>query len=294
MEIDSESTVLSVFNEEIKEHNMERRSSALQFKKLLLQTDKQSWERKLSKESFDFSLFDIQETLYENCAVESTSSEILEKSRLQSFTEDMNQHGLSRDQDFQLETKSIPEGINFLLNESSYSQCLQLNARSNQSKPWSRTEEVFLVGAVFERLFRVGSLSPNKKKKTERKSSPSGAQECWNGIKDTYDQSLIKYSTKNQIEFIPRTTAALSRHYKVMKARLAKQVEMGKEEIENFKVLYFEWCLLDNARDLEETINQRHLAVSPSQKMRRRAISLCGTQCEQNDLLGNRKRKHSI
>lgn len=90
---------------------------------------------------------------------------------------------------------------------------------------WSHKEEVFLIGAVLERFFRVGSLSskPNSQPKTK------DSNECWDDIKDIYD---IAWQNHSMITNIPapyeRSANALARHYKVMKSNLNKPGYEGK------------------------------------------------------------------
>ena len=90
---------------------------------------------------------------------------------------------------------------------------------------WSHKEEVFLIGAVLERFFRVGSLSSKPNAQPRSKDS----NECWDDIKDIYD---IAWSNHSMITNIPapyeRSANALARHYKVMKSNLNKPSYEGK------------------------------------------------------------------
>eukprot|EP00511_Aplanochytrium_stocchinoi_P000174 CAMPEP_0204823136 /NCGR_PEP_ID=MMETSP1346-20131115/1254_1 /ASSEMBLY_ACC=CAM_ASM_000771 /TAXON_ID=215587 /ORGANISM="Aplanochytrium stocchinoi, Strain GSBS06" /LENGTH=362 /DNA_ID=CAMNT_0051949675 /DNA_START=267 /DNA_END=1355 /DNA_ORIENTATION=+ len=90
--------------------------------------------------------------------------------------------------------------------------CNQNVVRSNQ---WSRIEDVILVGVVFERFFDQGSLSNGGNRGND--------DACWSVLKGKYEKLLAIYAHryKRCHEFKERTAMAISRHYKVMKARVA-------------------------------------------------------------------------
>lgn len=90
---------------------------------------------------------------------------------------------------------------------------------------WSHKEEVFLIGAVLERFFRVGSLSSKPNSQPKSKDS----NECWDDIKDIYDVAWRNHSIITNIPApYERSANALARHYKVMKSNLNKPGYEGK------------------------------------------------------------------
>lgn len=92
---------------------------------------------------------------------------------------------------------------------------------------WSHKEEVFLVGAVLERFFTVGSLSSKPGK--QKKDGGVGQNECWEDIKHIYDRAWDNHACIAAIEPpYERSSGALARHYKVMKAILNKDDNIGK------------------------------------------------------------------
>lgn len=111
------------------------------------------------------------------------------------------------------------------------------STESPKWKSWSHEEKTFLVGAVVDRFFRIGSLS-------SRKSGDSDG-DCWNFIKSTYDTYWDKYTSHTGIKRpCERTAPALSRHYKVMKAKISSNDQKGitrytfRDFYKDFELIY--------------------------------------------------------
>lgn len=119
------------------------------------------------------------------------------------------------------------------------------NSRWNS---WSHDEEVFLVAAVFDRLYRRGSLASSTKGENK---------DCWTNIKVFYDKVWAKHSNGAVNHNVERSTTALSRHYKIMKERASQAEKAGHYQL-YFKVFLQEWenvynkdNKLINPRDLQ-------------------------------------------
>ena len=82
------------------------------------------------------------------------------------------------------------------------------------SSKWSHIEEVILVGVVFDRFFNQGSLNSNMGMKGET-STWETLQKIFN---DYLEQARRRLGPCNIV--IHRSSEALSRHFKVMKARI--------------------------------------------------------------------------
>lgn len=102
------------------------------------------------------------------------------------------------------------------------------NSRWNS---WSHDEEVFLVAAVFDRLYRRGSLASSTK---------GESKDCWTNIKVFYDMVWAKHSNAAAGHNVERSTTALSRHYKIMKERASQAEKAGHQQL-YFKVFLEEW-----------------------------------------------------
>lgn len=84
-------------------------------------------------------------------------------------------------------------------------------------KVWTKTEEVFLIGAVFELLFERGSLTASNLR-----------SDVWETVKEKYDEAWEKYQDyvaikerRSATSSSNRSSRALYRHYKVLKERVA-------------------------------------------------------------------------
>lgn len=98
------------------------------------------------------------------------------------------------------------------------------NAKKSESswKVWTKTEEVFLVGSVFELLFERGSLTASNER-----------SDVWQTVKKKYDNAWRLYTRYQQSAgqsgsdpydrscSSVRSSKALYRHYKVLKERVA-------------------------------------------------------------------------
>eukprot|EP00924_Labyrinthula_sp_SR-Ha-C_P009046 maker-scaffold_2-snap-gene-11.50-mRNA-1 protein AED:0.01 eAED:0.01 QI:0/1/0.5/1/0/0/2/133/335 len=110
-------------------------------------------------------------------------------------------------------------------------------------KSWTREEEVFLVGGVMNRFFKRGSLSSTR---ADDKSN----DDCWSYIKNFYDKAWENYEAMGGIaKPTDRSVNALTRHYKVMKARICQADMNGNivddkgnvHKIEDFSGYFYEW-----------------------------------------------------
>ena len=107
-------------------------------------------------------------------------------------------------------------------------------------KSWAHEEEVFLVGSVMDRFFRRGSLS------STRGTEDTGTDDCWAFIKASYDKAWEKYTLRTgEKKPTERSVAALSRHYKVMKARISA-ADLQGDSSESFREYYNEFEMLYN------------------------------------------------
>lgn len=107
-------------------------------------------------------------------------------------------------------------------------------------KSWAHEEEVFLVGAVMDRFFRRGSLS------STRGTEDTGTDDCWAFIKASYDKAWEKYTLRTgEKKPTERSVAALSRHYKVMKARISA-ADLQGDSSESFREYYNEFEMMYN------------------------------------------------
>lgn len=133
-------------------------------------------------------------------------------------------------------------------------------------KSWTREEEVFLVGAVMDRFFKRGSLSSTR-------ADESNSDDSWSVIKNYYETAWKNYYMKTGIA-IPtdRPANALSRHYKVMKARIS-QSDISGGESENFRTYFDEW---------ESIYNVDNCLVSELNTSNGRAKALVQRQANQN------------
>eukprot|EP00511_Aplanochytrium_stocchinoi_P006379 CAMPEP_0204824936 /NCGR_PEP_ID=MMETSP1346-20131115/2913_1 /ASSEMBLY_ACC=CAM_ASM_000771 /TAXON_ID=215587 /ORGANISM="Aplanochytrium stocchinoi, Strain GSBS06" /LENGTH=338 /DNA_ID=CAMNT_0051952373 /DNA_START=412 /DNA_END=1428 /DNA_ORIENTATION=+ len=99
-------------------------------------------------------------------------------------------------------------------------------------KSWSREEEIFLVGAVMDRFFKRGSLSSTR-------ADDNGTDDCWSYIKAKYDTAWKNYEARTGKSAPPeRSMNALSRHYKVMKARISQADMEGEENSDDFRTFF--------------------------------------------------------
>ena len=139
------------------------------------------------------------------------------------------------------------------------------STESPKWKSWSHEEKTFLVGAVVDRFFRIGSLS-------SRKSADSDG-DCWNFIKATYDAYWDKYTSHTGIERpCERTAAALSRHYKVMKAKISSNDQKGITRY-TFREFYKDFELIYNKiNPMFESAKSLHRASSFSVGSRTKAL----------------------
>uniref|UniRef100_A0A7S3PIE9 Uncharacterized protein n=1 Tax=Aplanochytrium stocchinoi TaxID=215587 RepID=A0A7S3PIE9_9STRA len=110
------------------------------------------------------------------------------------------------------------------------------NSKTSQRvNAWGHEEEVILVGAVTDRWLKRGSLAMSREKGKKEKNSME--DDCWVDIKKTYDKNWEDYIQAGGTVRPPqRSCNALSRHFKVMKARMT---EAGNDD--DFRKYYFEW-----------------------------------------------------
>mmetsp|Transcript_10924 Transcript_10924/g.12511 ORF Transcript_10924/g.12511 Transcript_10924/m.12511 type:complete len:344 (-) Transcript_10924:85-1116(-) len=102
---------------------------------------------------------------------------------------------------------------------------------------WIHLEEVMLIGCVVERFLKFGSLV------SVRKKGENGVEvdDCWQDIKSCYDNAWEIYQQKSgESRPCERSSNALSRHYKVMKARRRPCGRLANELGKYFD----EWCVL--------------------------------------------------
>lgn len=138
---------------------------------------------------------------------------------------------------------------------------------STRWKSWSHEEEVFLVGAILQRFFRRGSLS------STRTGSDS---DCWTSIKATYDLAWRNYTALTGKQPPPiRSPNALSRHFKVMKARIF-QSELQGEDTHNFRFFWDEWETNFNVDDC--LLQPCATAAQPERRKRKHRSSCCSVR----------------
>mmetsp|Transcript_12368 Transcript_12368/g.16047 ORF Transcript_12368/g.16047 Transcript_12368/m.16047 type:complete len:293 (+) Transcript_12368:164-1042(+) len=144
------------------------------------------------------------------------------------------------------------------------------SGKDSRWKSWSPDEEIFLVGVVMDRFFKRGSLSSTR-------ADGKGNDDCWSYIKSKYDEAWKNYKTLTG-KSIPqeRSLNALSRHYKVMKARISQADMSGEGKVEDFKSYYDKFqeeynignCLIGNPRKrsltTEFTQRKARLAFKPT------------------------------
>jgi len=133
---------------------------------------------------------------------------------------------------------------------NSATSTLSTGKNDSRWKSWSREEEIFLVGVVMDRFFKRGSLSSTR-------ADGKANDDCWSYIKAKYDEAWTSYQAISN-KTIPqeRSLNALSRHYKVMKARISQADMKGDNNIEDFGSYYEEFqhsynidnCLIGNTR----------------------------------------------
>lgn len=121
------------------------------------------------------------------------------------------------------------------------SQCFKLPVVAVEGKGcrlWTELEEVFLVGLVFDALYKRGSLAPSKHERQEK-------DKCWQKLKQKYDVAVSRYafltrSSTSTKECFTRTKLALLRHFKVLKAQVSED-KSDDEEVPFFKKLHLQW-----------------------------------------------------
>lgn len=125
------------------------------------------------------------------------------------------------------------------------------NCRINS---WSHVEEVFLVGAVMDRWFKRGSLSPTRK---------IVKVDCWEEIRQTYQNRMTNYSIENGLQFaVNRATTALSRRFKILKATSSKDL----------RNLYLEWEIKYNEDDFASVAKVHQVSLTKDNKRKRPCI----------------------
>ena len=107
---------------------------------------------------------------------------------------------------------------------------VQEPSRISRRSNWSHAEEVFLVGAVMERFFRAGSLTSKS-----NKGEDGDGNECWADIKAIYDLAWQIHSDRSNTRApMERSANTLSRHYKVMKAKLSDARTSGGKNFRDY------------------------------------------------------------
>mmetsp|Transcript_22603 Transcript_22603/g.27658 ORF Transcript_22603/g.27658 Transcript_22603/m.27658 type:complete len:511 (+) Transcript_22603:23-1555(+) len=107
----------------------------------------------------------------------------------------------------------------------------------DRANSWDRIEEILLVGAIMNRFLTHGSLTSPRKPSNK---AVDQSEDCWQQVKVQYELAWQNYTAFAKKEMKPRTVNALSRHYKVMKVRMA--AEGGKETLNDF---YDQWSTLN-------------------------------------------------
>lgn len=113
-------------------------------------------------------------------------------------------------------------------------------SEGNGCRHWTVREETFLIGIIFDILYKRGSLAPTK---AQRKVNDI----CWDRIKKIYDIACIRYALLTRSKggvtsCTTRTLHAIVRHFKVMKSNL-NEVESDQDSDEEplFKKLHRGW-----------------------------------------------------
>mmetsp|Transcript_5734 Transcript_5734/g.6925 ORF Transcript_5734/g.6925 Transcript_5734/m.6925 type:complete len:348 (+) Transcript_5734:231-1274(+) len=133
-------------------------------------------------------------------------------------------------------------------------------------KSWSREEEIFLVGAVMDRFFKRGSLSSTR-------ADDNGTDDCWSYIKAKYDLAWKNYEARTGKTIPPeRSMNALSRHYKVMKARISQADNEADDNGEDFRTFFDEWEQMYNIDN--SLLGSKKMFNSPSAEYRKRKVRL--------------------
>lgn len=110
----------------------------------------------------------------------------------------------------------------------------------NGCRHWTTREETFLIGIIFDMLYRRGSLAPTKAQRSLN-------DVCWERIKKMFDTASARYtlmtrSKEGESICQTRTLHAIVRHFKVMKANLAEEdTDEDSDELPLFKKLHREW-----------------------------------------------------
>lgn len=176
--------------------------------------------------------------------------------------------------------REFPPGENFKLNSSCENQTVgrekkcphttpgqeheeqQYFYRTKQSqnshggcRHWTQREKTFLVGIIFDMLYRKGSLSATTREKQSNKSVG------WNEIKEKFDLACARYQSLNKtgslVSCHSRTKQAMLRHYKVLKNQVAKEENDAEEPL--FKRLHNDWQMNYNKNNILTCSHEKYI-----------------------------------